>query len=607
MSRRLLFVRAIANLRGRIGAIVRLALAFELLRFLVLAPLGAGVLRMFLERWGRCSVGNFEIIAFLLTPAGLAGMLAMGTVALTTFHLQIAGLILLLADRGTTLRSIFGALATRVVRLLALGLRQLLFLTGLAAPFVAVIAGTLLWLWADYDLNGLIVVKPPVYWIGVVFSGFLAAIYALAGGYLALQWLFALPTVLFEPHIGAGEAMRLSRQRTKDGLLSILRLGLLWLAGNALLYGMLMGGLRTGSDWLLDRVGLSLPVLLPVTALVLILHTLVAVLLSAISTASFASLVLVLYRAAVGQPSAAPDSLPLASGILARLPARWLIGGSAALLAGAVGLVSYGLVARVQLHENLEITAHRAGAMLAPENTVAAIRKAIEAGADWAEIDVQRTADDAVVVLHDSDLMRVGGERRRVSESTLAEIKAIDIGSHFGAEFKGERVPTLDEALAAAGDRIRFNIELKPGSAADVEPLVRTVLNSTDRAGITGRCQLCSQSYESLQLARQLKPGLQVGFIAGARLGDLSKLDVAFLMVSQRLATRTLVDSGRARRVDVHAWTINNPDALLPLLDRGVANIITDDPAALRRRLEEVQEQGPAARLLLRARNFLAD
>jgi glycerophosphoryl diester phosphodiesterase len=269
--------------------------------------------------------------------------------------------------------------------------------------------------------------------------------------------------------------------------------------------------------------------------------------------------------------------------------------------------VCYAVAGRVRLHERLEITAHRCGAAMAPENTVAAVRKAIEARADWAEIDVQRTADGAVVVLHDSDLARVGGLRQRVADSTLVQIKSIDVGSRFGREFGGERVPTLDELLAGGGGRIRLNIELKPNGPDEVAPLLRAVLDSVKRAGMVGRCRLCSQSYEALQLARQLQPGLQVGFIAGGNVGDLSKLDVSFLMVAQRLATRKLVETAGVHGVEVHAWTVNDPELLIPLLDRGVANIITNDPAAMRSRLEEVQRLNPTERLLVRARNLLAD
>jgi glycerophosphoryl diester phosphodiesterase len=600
-------LNVITGLRGRIGSIVWFALVFELFRFLVLAPLGAVTLRVFLERWGRCSVGNFEVLAFLLSPPGLVALVAISAIALTSFYLQIGGLLLLLADQRATLGSTVTSLARHFFRLLGLGLRQFVILSALALPFLGAIAGVLGWLWSGRDLNGLLVLKPPVFWIGVVLSGCVGASYAAAAGYLQLQWLLAVPAVLLEPQTGAGEALRLSRQRTRGKLIPMLRLVLVWLAAVAVLSSVLMGGLRIGSDWLLDHVGVSLPVLLPVTAVVLILHTLVAVLLSAVNTASFASLQLVLYRELSGLALPNQESLPPPTGTLARLPGRWLVVSLSVAVLGTVGLVCSVVLARVRLEEHMEITAHRGGAAAAPENTVAAIRQAIADQADWAEIDVQRTADGAIVVLHDSDLVRVGRSPLRVSASTLAQIKSIDVGSCFGEKFRGERVPTLDELLVAADNKIRLNIELKPGGPSDVAPLVNAVLDSVKAAGITDRCRLCSQSYESLQLARRIQPGIPVGFIAGAQLGELSQLEVNFLMVAQRLATRSCVESAGVRGIEVHAWTINNPDALVPLLDRGVGNLITDDPAAMRRRLQEVERLSPAERLLLRARNWLAD
>ncbi len=591
------------NIRGRIGPIVRFALAFELLRLLVLAPLGAGILRLGLERWGRCSVGNFEIIAFVLSPPGMAALICVGTVALATFYLQIAGLMLLLANRDATWWSIFATAGRRGFLVLGLGLRQLVILTVLAAPFLLAMGALLRKLWAGRDLNGLIVVKPPVFWFGAAVGACLLVAYALVAGYLLLRWLPALPAVLFEPGVRGGKAMSLSVGRTQGRLASMLIFVTTWLAAVVVLSSVVMGGLRLSSGWLLDRVGLSLSILLPVVATALILHTLVAALLSVLSSASFASLVLVLYREAVGTQLPVQEALRPATGT----PVRWRMAGFGVVFVLAVPLLCYAIVGRVQIHENLEITAHRCGAALAPENTVAAVRKAIEARADWAELDVQRTADGAIVVLHDADLVRVGGLQRRVAECTLSQIKSIDVGSRFSGEFSGERVPTLDELITAAGDRIQLNIELKPNGPADVAPLVHAVLESLRRAGITRRCRLCSQSYEGIQLARSMEPGLQIGFIAGGQIGDLSKLDVSFLMVAGRLATRHLVDTAAVRGVKVHAWTINDPEMLVPLLDRGVANIITDNPVAMRNRLEELQKLSPVERLLLRARNLLAD
>jgi glycerophosphoryl diester phosphodiesterase len=596
-----------SGLRGRIGASVRLALAFELLRVVILAPLSAGVLSLALETWGRCSVGNFEIAAFLLSLPGLFAMVAIGTIAITTFYLEIAGLLLLLADPRGTVRGTLLAMGKNLPRLVALGFRQFAILIAVAAPFAGAIAGVVAVLWSGYDLNGLIVRKPPVFWVGVALGACLAAGYAILAAYLLLRWLFALPVLLFEKGAKAGEAMRASARHARGNYGTLLRLVLVWAVAVAVVTGMLMGGLRFAADWLLDRTSLSLSVLLPVTVVVLAVHGLVGAVLSILSSASFASLVFALYRRATGSQRGAREPIAANSGSPARLPSGWQVAGFFAALLGIAVALCYVLVSRVELNDRMEIIAHRGGASLAPENTVAAIRKAIEAGADWAEIDVQRTSDGAIVVVHDSDLVRVAGVSKRVDQSTLAEIKAVDVGSGFDGKFRGERVPTLDEVLAAAGDGIRLTIELKPNGPEDVAPLVRATLGAVRQAGMLGRCRLCSQSYESLELARQIEPTVPVGFIAGARLGDLSRLDVDFLMVAERMATRELVDAARIREIEVHAWTVNDPDAVVPLLDRGVANIITDDPAALRRRLEEVRELTPAARLVLRARNALAD
>ena len=92
-----------------------------------------------------------------------------------------------------------------------------------------------------------------------------------------------------------------------------------------------------------------------------------------------------------------------------------------------------------------------------------------------------------------------------------------------------------------------------------------------------------------MRRAKEAEPSLTVGYIAGAALGDLAGLDVDFLMVSARLATRRFVREAHARGMEVHPWTVNDAATCLPLLDRGVDNVITDAPAAMRARLEEIR------------------
>jgi glycerophosphoryl diester phosphodiesterase len=108
-------------------------------------------------------------------------------------------------------------------------------------------------------------------------------------------------------------------------------------------------------------------------------------------------------------------------------------------------------------------------------------------------------------------------------------------------------------------------------------------------------------------LVKELEPSIEVGFIAGKTLGDITALDVDFLMVSIPLATDALIARATARGMEVHVWSIKEMAVVSVLTDRGVANIITDRPAQVRATLEEIGRLNPLERILLRARNELAD
>lgn len=96
------------------------------------------------------------------------------------------------------------------------------------------------------------------------------------------------------------------------------------------------------------------------------------------------------------------------------------------------------------------VIAHRAGAALAPENTLAALEAAIAAGADMAEIDVRQTGDGVLVALHDDSFGRTAGLDKKVWELDCPSAQKLDAGSWYSHQFQGEHVPTLEEMLAAA-------------------------------------------------------------------------------------------------------------------------------------------------------------
>ena len=95
----------------------------------------------------------------------------------------------------------------------------------------------------------------------------------------------------------------------------------------------------------------------------------------------------------------------------------------------------------------IEIIAHRAGEAYAPENTLAAVATARRDKASRLEFDVQRTGDDAIVVIHDADLVRIADKDVAVADSTLAQLQQIDIGSGFDPTYSDQRIPTLVEFL----------------------------------------------------------------------------------------------------------------------------------------------------------------
>src|SRR5438128_870883 len=113
------------------------------------------------------------------------------------------------------------------------------------------------------------------------------------------------------------------------------------------------------------------------------------------------------------------------------------------------------------------VWAHRGASAAAPENTMAAFALAGRLGADGVELDAQRCRSGEVVVFHDATLGRIAGRAGRVTESSWAELKALDAGGRFAARFAGERIPLLAEVLAQTPPSLLVNVELKCDGADD--------------------------------------------------------------------------------------------------------------------------------------------
>lgn len=272
-------------------------------------------------------------------------------------------------------------------------------------------------------------------------------------------------------------------------------------------------------------------------------------------------------------------------------------------LAGCLALGVFGSTAggialeSIQTQDNVAIIAHRGAAGARPENTLASVRKAIEDKADWIEIDVQETADGKVVVIHDSDFMKLSGRGLKIWDATLSELAQIDIGSWFDPAYAGERTPTLAQVLDMARNRAKVLVELKYyGHDVDLE--ARTV-RVIERAGMAAQVSIMSLKYPAIQKVREIRPDWRTGVLAATTIGDVTRLEGDFIAVNAAQVGPRLVSAAKAAGKDLYVWTVNDPLRMSAMMSMGVDEIITDEPALARQVLADRAAMSSAQRLLL--------
>ena len=205
-----------------------------------------------------------------------------------------------------------------------------------------------------------------------------------------------------------------------------------------------------------------------------------------------------------------------------------------------------------------------------------------------------------MIVVHDSDFMKLSGVPLKVWDGTLAQVQAIDVGGWFGPEFSGERVPTLEVVLETVrASDARLVIELKYyGHDQDLE---RRVVDLVERLGMTDRVAIMSLKYDGIRKVRGLRPDWTVGLLSATAIGDLSRMDADFLAVNQGMAKPSFVRRAHRAGKKVFVWTINDPVTMSRVLSLGVDGVITDEPAMARQVVAERAGMSTAERLLVHA------
>lgn len=160
------------------------------------------------------------------------------------------------------------------------------------------------------------------------------------------------------------------------------------------------------------------------------------------------------------------------------------------------------------------VIAHRGSRLKAPENTIASFQQAVADGADAIELDVQLSKDGKLVVIHDSTLERTTNGEGKVSDYTLAELKELDAGSWFDAKFSGEKIPTLQESLVWAKGKTKVDIEVKEGSAAEIEP--EALMSVIRETGMENEVAVTSFERDFIERTESEFPVLRTGVLMSA-------------------------------------------------------------------------------------------
>jgi len=597
---RLVIAAAIRDL-GASGRVLALTdLAYKLLAFALLTPGTALLLRWAMARTGAAVVADTDIAMFFLTTRqGIGALILGGAIVLAITALELACLMAIgISAAGGRYLSVKGALAFGAVRawpVLRLTANVVARCLAGLVPFAAAIAAVYWALLREHDINFYLATRPPAFWGAVALAALIVVAGAIVLARTVARWALALPLVLFEA-VAPRRALKESATRSnRIRALTIVSLTV-WATFAVTLAALVVWVPEIIGRGLAPRFSDSLGMLLVfITGLVLAWVGL-GLAAGVINASLFALVLARLYLyAGTGPAFQAPasggfrDAAP-------KLPVAVRLGALCVGILAAIGftLIVAGIARRDQ---PVSVIAHRGASFAAPENTLAAFRLAADERADFVELDVQESADGEVVVVHDSDLMKVGQSPLRIWEATAAELRAVDIGTHKDARFSVERVPTLAEALAACKGRVRMIVELKSYGHAD--RLEERVAALVEAAGMERDTVFMSLDHAMVKRMKQLRPGWTVGALVAKAIGDLTSLGADFLAVEAGLATRAFVRQAHQANQAVYVWTVNDPAWMLRAMSHGVDGLITDKPDLARRVIERRSAMSDPQRILV--------
>ena len=571
-----LLIGSLLDFRRSYKKYIAFGLVYMLVTSYVFVPALSYLFNRLMIMTGSSVLLNQDIFRILLSTRGIISLLVVGSVAVIMIFIELGTLIIIAHQKYhdetvfvtdavmTTIRS--------VPRIIGFGMVHLIFLLLVMIPLIELpVAPTLAW--------GLEV--PPILMDNIrqtLFSRILYWTVTLCMVYLTLRWIFTLHFILLEKQHTLQAVRNSVRLTHRTSTKTLAKLVLL----NLIIFGLSFGILTFVS---MIPTLLRLPVNYLVNAFMVTFTGFLALMLTRILMPLNIIFLTRLYYAndslknnpAHGRIRITSSRfLQKVEAVIQRMFRRRRTLLAAILVINLVVSFYVGYTLNTELiyrGRPVKVAAHRGDSVNAPENSLSAIRSALELGADVIEFDVQMTSDGIVVLHHDRTLSRMARVPERVDEMSFEALMELEIGSSFSPEFEGERIPTLLEALQLINGQAEALIDVKAyGDSAMIAQRIVAVVELTDSIE-TSNVQ--SFDYEVLREIRRLNPDVRIGQIMYYAVGNLAGLDVDFYTIHQGMLSRGLVREARRIGRGVWVWTANTEEEIKEVLQYDIDGIIT--------------------------------
>jgi glycerophosphoryl diester phosphodiesterase len=233
------------------------------------------------------------------------------------------------------------------------------------------------------------------------------------------------------------------------------------------------------------------------------------------------------------------------------------------------------------------IIAHRGSSFTSPENTVAAAKLAWEQDADAVELDIYLSHDNRVMVMHDSNTKRTTGQTYPISETSSDVLRTLDAGSWKSDQYKGEKIPFLEEMIATMPANKKMVIEIKCG--IEVLPALQQVV---EECGKKDQLIFIAFGWEIILAAKQFFPSNKCYWLSSSATEVSAKMNKAAqkgldgINLNYKIVDLETVNKAKELSLEVFSWTIDDLEVAKRLIQFGVSGITTNRPDLIRQSIQ---------------------